>query len=170
MIYRPVVVAAAFALAVTFRLVSQSNAGGTIDPKQNAICDAMAAQIVDALGASVADRSDRMFYLAIGDLHDIHFICDRTNSLRQFDGIEISYNERGTPPASWWTILGRAGEAYSGREHSDVVELAKTCLEDAGRESSNLGQVTSNQIHIECNSGSKPGTSIYVRIYPEQAN
>ncbi len=156
----------AFAVAMFLGMPTQSNAR-TIDPEQNAICAAMAQPIVTALGATITDRTDTMYFLAIGDFKDIHFICDRTNSLRQFDGIDISYNDEGDPPESWWTILGLAGAAYSGRTKADVVELARSCLAEAAADA--LGQITSNQIHIVCSTG-QPGTRIYIRIFPEQEN
>lgn len=104
----------AVAVATFLGTLTHSHAR-TIDPEQNAVCAAMAQSIVGALGAMIANRTDAIYFLAIGDFKDIHFICDRTNSLRQFDGIDISYNDGGEPPESWWTILGLAGAAYSGR-------------------------------------------------------
>ncbi|MGO4449135.1 hypothetical protein AB4Y96_09425 [Phyllobacterium sp. TAF24] len=154
-------------LAIAALLVaSPSVAARIVDPEQSAKCDKMAAKIVDALGATVTERRLGYYALKIESFEKLGFVCDRTSELRQFDGIEISYDEGNAPPNAWWSILGIAGEAFSGLKKRDVVELAKSCLADAKNEQS-YGNVSRPKIAIECQLSTKTGEPLFVRIFPK---
>jgi len=72
-----------------------------------------------------------------------------------------------TPDPAYYDLVGRLGQAISGGKPAQLIQAAKSCRQQALKDSGEAGQIEQPNFNVECQAFERDGGGTVISIYPE---